>query len=131
MEEEIIDLLEECQMVLSAIVVEGTSEHATNAGIMLAQIVQSIGRMDDMAEHEFDPSDPAGNIVAAVIPKKQVREPMKFADIHPAVLEAVYSACDSAEDGNLSGWEIDLIESRIVTHHSNARLLSGNDMKED
>lgn len=130
MNEELYNLLEECQMVLSAVVVEGESAHSANAALLLAQIIQEIGRQEDMAEHDFDPDDPVGNIIGAVIPKKEVRPPLKFADVHPEVLEAVYSACDSAEDGNLSGWEIDLIESRIVKNHHHARLLSANDLEE-
>lgn len=132
MNEELYDLLEECQMVLSAVVVEAESQHAPNAAMLLAEIIQCIGRLEDMAEHEgvFDPDDPVGNIIGAVIPKKEVRKPIAFADIHPEVLEAVYSACDSAEDQNLSEWEIDLIASRIVKNHHGARLLSANDLKD-
>lgn len=121
MDEAFFDLMEECQMVLSAIVLEGTSAHTTSAAIMLSQIIQDIGRREDMESREYDPDDPANNIVSAVIPKGELLAPLEITDLHESVVNAVCSACESAERGTLAEWELDLIDSRIVTHHSIAR----------
>lgn len=131
MDETFFDLMEECQMVLSAIVLEGTSEHSKNAAIMLSQIIQDIGRWEDMESREYDPEDPANNIVSAVIPKGELLDALEMSDLHESVINAVCSACDSAERGTLAGWELDLIESRIVKHHSIARHKKPEQKKEE
>ena len=56
----------------------------------------------------------------------KIRQILEFEGIDPSVLEAVYSACDSAENNKLEEWESDLIITRIVEKHSGARKLAHN-----
>lgn len=121
--DDIAVVLEECKMIFAELVLDGeivTMDRLATGLATIAQLEQRLAFGDDDLD-EDNASMATVDILTRSLADKKIA--FQFADIAPEVLEAVYSACDSAEDNDLQGWEIDLIESRIVERHGGKKLL--------
>lgn len=121
--DDIMATLEECKEIFAELVLEGEIVTMDRLATGLALITQLESRLN---YGDIDLEDVETNAAVSILQKNlgAAKEVFKFENIDPSVLEAVYSACDSAETGTLSGWEMDLIESRIVTAHGGKTLLT-------
>lgn len=121
-EDHLISTIEFAKDAISEILIDGELVTTDKLAVALAMLVQLESRYQEgIYEEDF-----VSNPTVALLSKRVPKDELTFEGIDPSVLEAVYSACDSAENNQLEEWESDLIITRIVEKHSGARKLAHN-----